>query len=184
MLFFSFGIFCVAFSQEKIEKESRIRAEEVPAAARFWLDDAFENVRRPKWYLEYSQNGKSFEAKFYLKRYFHSVKFDTLGKVVDVEVVIKESEIPVEVWLEIRSHFESNYEQVKIEKIQRQFTGSDSDLEDFFDEGEKESIVIRYEIVYQGKNGIWELWEALFDESGKIISKLRFRIRPNDNLIF
>lgn len=184
ILFFSLGISNFSFSQEKIEKESRIKSREVPAAARDWLKDAFESARKPKWYLEYSQNGKSYEAKFQYQDHFHSVEFDSLGMVEDVEIEIKESELSREVWTEIQAYFDLTYEQVKVEKIQRQFTGSPSDLEDFFDEAEDEGIVIRYEIIYQGKNGFWELWEGLFDNSGKFLNKLKVQIRPVDNLIF
>lgn len=184
ILFFSFGIFNVSFSQEKIERETGIKSREVPTAARDWLKDAFEEVKRPKWYLEFSQNGKSYEAKFNYQGHFHSVEFDSLGNIQDVEIEIKESEVPAEVWKEIQSHFDSEYRQVKVEKIQRQLTGSESDLEDFFDEDEDEGIIMRYEIVFQGKKELWELWEALFDDSGKFLSILKVQIRPTDNLIF
>ncbi len=184
ILFLSFGIFNFSFSQEKIEKESGIKPREVPSAARDWLKDSFENVQRPKWFLEHSQNGKSYEAKFHYQGHFHSVEFDSLGNVEDVEIEIKESEVPLEVWKEIQFHFESIYAHVKVEKIQRQLTASKSDLEDFFDEEEIVDVVIRYEIVFQGKNEQWELWEALFDDSGKFLSKLKVQIRLNDNLIF
>lgn len=184
LLFLSFGIFNFCFSQEKIEKESGIKPREVPTAAKNWLKDAFENIRKPKWFMEFSQNGKSYEAKFNYQGHFHSVEFDSLGNVEDVEIEIKQSEVLVEVWQEIQSYFETTYDQVKVEKIQRQLTASNSDLEDFFDEDEKVGVVIRYEIVFQGKKGQWDLWEALFDDSGKFLSKLRVQIRPNDNLIF
>lgn len=184
ILFLSFGIFNFSFSQNKIERELGVKPREVPTAAKDWLNDAFEDVRKPKWYLEYSQNGKSYEAKFHYNGHFHSVEFDSSGNVEDVEIEIKEAEVSREVWKEIKAYFESNYEQVKVEKIQRQFTGSKSDLEDFFDEDETEGIVTRYEIVYQGKNNLWELWEALFDDSGYFVSKLKVQIRPSHNLIF
>lgn len=184
ILLFSFGIFNFSFSQNKIERELRVKPREVPEDAKEWLRDAFEDVRKPKWYLEYSQNGKSYEAKFNYKGHFHSVEFDSLGNIEDVEIEINASEVSQEVWKEIQAYFDTHYEQVKVEKIQRQLTGSKSDLEDFFDEDEAEGIVTRYEIVYQGKNNLWELWEALFDESGKLISKLKVQIRPSHNLIF
>lgn len=184
ILIFSVGIFNFSFSQNKIERESGIKQRAVPSAAVDWLKDSFENVKSPKWYLEYSQNGKSYEAKFNYKGHFHSVEFDSLGNVQDVEIEIEESEVTPDVWVEIQSYFVSEYEQVKVEKIQRQLTGSKSDLEDFFDEDETEGMVTRYEIVYQGKNNLWELWEALFDVSGQFISKLKVEIPPSHNLIF
>lgn len=183
-LLISIGVCHFSFSQSKIERESGIKPREVPTAAIDWLKDSFENAKRPKWYLEYSQNGKSYEAKFSYKGYFHSVEFDSLGNVQDVEIQIKQSDVTKEVWGEIQSYFVSNYEQVKVEKIQRQLIGTKSDLEDFFDEDETAGIVTRYEIVYQGKNNLWELWEALFDDSGQFISKLKVQIRPSHNLIF
>jgi hypothetical protein len=178
------GIFNSSFSQNKIERESSIKAREVPSAAIDWLNDSFENLKNPKWFLEYSQNGKSYEAKFNFKGHFHSVEFDSLGNVQDVEIEINESEVARDVWAEIQSYFVAGYGQVKVEKIQRQLTGSKSELEDFFDEDENEGIVTRYEIVYQGKNNLWELWEALFDDSGQFISKLKVEIPPSNNLIF
>jgi hypothetical protein len=55
---------------------------------------------------------------------------------------------------------------------------------DFFDEDEQERLKIKYEIVFQGKNEHWELWEALFDDLGRFESILKVQIRLNDNLIF
>lgn len=184
ILFFSFGIFYASFSQEKIEKESGIKASQVPEPAREWLEDAFEDIKKPKWYLEISQLGKSYEAKFQFKDHYYSVEFDSLGNIQDVEIEINQSEVSPEVWTEIQSYFDTAYEQVKVEKIQRQLTGSSSALEDYFDEGETDGITIRYELVFQGKKEAWELWEGLFDESGKFLSQLKVQIRANDNLIF
>jgi len=183
-LFFSFGFFYASFSQEKIEKESGIKASQVPEPAIEWLEDAFENIKKPKWYLEISQQGKSFEAKFQFKDHYYSVEFDSLGNVQDVEIEIKESEISPEVWQNIQGYFDTEYEQVKVEKIQRQLSGPAAALEDYFDEGESQGIVIRYELVFQGKKEIWELWEGLFEEDGRFLSKLKVQIRANDNLIF
>jgi hypothetical protein len=180
----SIGIFYSSFSQQKIEKESGIKASQVPKPAKEWLEDAFENVKKPKWYFELSQQGKSYEAKFQYKGHYHSVEFDSLGNVQDVEIEVKDSEVSPEVWKVIQDYFESDYIEVKVEKIQRQLTGSPSDLEDYFDEEKNEGVVTRYEIVYQGKKELWELWEGLFDQDGMFISKLKVQIRANDNLIF
>lgn len=178
------GFELTCFSQGKIERETRIKIQEVPSEAKKWLDEAFEKIERPKWFLEYSQNGKSFEAKFRYQNHFYSAEFDSLGNVQDVEIEIQKSEVESEVWKLIQSHFDSEYVQVKVEKIQRQYSGSKSDLEDFFDEEDIDEVTIRYEIVFQGENVSWDLWEALFDESGKYISRLKVQIPSTDNLIF
>ena len=184
LLLLSFGIVTFCFSQEKFEKESRIKVEEVPEEAKDWLKDSFEKAKKIKWYLEYSQNGRSYEAKFNYLGNFHSVEFDSLGNVQDVEIEIEKNEISPEVWSQIQSYFDSTYKEVKVEKIQRQFSGEADDLEDLFDENEKENITIKYEIVFEGKNEQWELWEGLFDQSGFFLSMLKIQIRLNDNLIF
>lgn len=180
----SFGLVTFCFSQEKFEKESRIKVAEVPEEAKDWLKDSFEKAKRIKWYLEYSQNGRSYEAKFNYLGYFHSVEFDSLGNILDVEVEIEKEEVDSKVWDEIQAYFDSNYEQVKVEKIQRQFTGDADDLEDFFDEGENAGVTIRYEIIFEGKKEQWELWEVLFDQSGSFLTLFKVQIRLNDNLIF
>ncbi|WP_111669452.1 PepSY-like domain-containing protein [Algoriphagus litoralis] len=184
ILFFSIGIFYASLAQEKIEKESGIKASQVPAPAKEWLEDAFENLKKPKWYLEISQLGRSYEAKFQFQDHYYSVEFDSLGNIQDVEIELEQAEVSPEVWSAIQSYFDSTYEQVKVEKIQRQLSGSASALEDYFDEDEREGIVIRYELVFQGKNDIWELWEGLFDAQGILLSRLKVQIRANDNLIF
>ncbi len=132
ILIFSLGIFNFSFSQEKFEKESRIKTGEVPENAKDWLRGAFGESGKSKWFLEYSQTGKSYEAKFQYQGHYHSVEFDSLGNIQDIEIEIMESEVAQEVWKEIRNYFESEYRQVKVEKIQRQFTGSKSGLKHFF----------------------------------------------------
>lgn len=180
----SFGLIHFCFSQEKIERESRIRSSEVPEPAKEWLCDSFEELKRVRWFLESSQNGISYEAKFHYNGDYHSVEFNSSGIVEDVEIEIRQSRVPKEVWNEISSYFDAEFNQVKIEKIQIQFSGSISDLEDFFDENEREGILTRYEIVFQGRSSSWGLWEALFDSTGKFISKIKVKIRTNDNLVF
>ena len=174
----------LCFSQEKVEREVGIKSSKVPNHAKEWLLDAFEEVKKPKWYLEYSQNGRAYEAKFLFKSYFYSVKFDSLGALMDVEIEIDRKEIPQNTWIQIQSYFESSYEDIKIQKIQRQLIGDESDVEDYFDEDKKEGVTIRYEIVFDGKNESWAKWEALFDDQGKLISIIRVQERPVDNLIF
>lgn len=173
-----------AFSQEKIEREVKVKPSQVPAPAKQWLSDAFENLRKPKWYLEYSQTGKAFEAKFLWKKYFYSVEFDSIGGLQDVEIEIHSSEIPPDSWKQIQRYFSEEFKEVSVQKIQRQLIGSESDVEDFFDENESEGITIRFEIVFEGKIDTWQVWEGLFDELGVLISVIKVQQRPTDNLVF
>ncbi|WP_338219068.1 hypothetical protein [Algoriphagus sp. oki45] len=186
LILFLFSSFSSVFSfaQEKSEREVRVKASEVPSSAKDWLKDAFEEIKRPKWYLEFSLEGKAFEAKFWREKHFHSVKFDSLGRLVDVEIEITKKEMPEESWLAIESYLESEFEEFAVQKIQRQLIGEEGDVEDYFDENETEGVKIRYEIVFEGKKENWQLWEALFDESGAFLTLVRIQVKPVDNLIF
>lgn len=182
IIFFWISFF--AFSQEKTEREVKVKPSQVPISAKEWLTDAFEDLRKPKWYLEYSQKGKAFEAKFSKNGYLYSVEFDSLGNLEDVEIEIPSSEIPPETWTNIRNYFSEEFKEISVQKIQRQLIGSESDLEDFFDENESGRITVQYEIVFQGKNEAWQVWEGLFDEKGSLISIIKVQLRPLDNLVF
>lgn len=176
----------LCFSQEKIEREKRVDEKEVPKAAIEWLYDAFEEIKKPKWYQEFFESGYSFEAKFFKDGRYFSVEFDSLGIIQDVEIEIPLDEIQPEVQKNLTAYWEETYSDFKLIKIQRQYSGEPDDLEDFFDENEVENILEQYEIEYIGKekDGDEEIWEATFDAQGKFISKRVVIVRIMDNLIF
>ncbi len=182
LLFFwtSFSV----FSQEKIEREVKVKPSQIPDSAKKWLSDAFEGLKKPKWFVEYSQTGKAYEAKFLWKKYFYSVEFDSTGRLQDVEIELSKEEVPLNSWNQIQRYFSEEFKEVSVQKIQRQLIGSESDVEDFFDEDKSEGITIRYEIVFEGKNDSWQVWEGLFDEFGTLISVIKVQLRPTDNLVF
>lgn len=174
----------LAIAQEKVEREVGVKASKVPILAKKWLFDSFEDIKKPKWYLEYNQEGTAFEAKFLFQDYFHSIKFDSLGALIDAEIEIDQDEIASETWSKIKFYFDTSYQGIKIEKIQRQLLGSESDVQDYFEEGKLEGVVIRYEIVFDGKNESWAKWEAIFDVAGNLLAIIRIQNRSVDNLIF
>ncbi|HAH38221.1 MAG TPA: hypothetical protein DEQ87_17330 [Algoriphagus sp.] len=176
----------LGFSQEKIEREKRVDEKEVPKAAIEWLYDAFEEIKKPKWYQEFFESGYSFEAKFFKDGRYFSVEFDSLGIIQDVEIEMPLDEILPEVQKNLTAYWEETYSDFKLIKIQRQYSGDPDDLEDFFDENEVENILERYEIEYIGKekDGVEQIWEATFDAQGKFISKRVVVVRIMDNLIF
>ncbi|TFV97353.1 hypothetical protein E4S40_01475 [Algoriphagus kandeliae] len=174
------------FSQKKIEQEKRIKKQEVPELALEWLEDSFEGRKKVRWYLEISDQGISYEAKFPWNEKFHSVEFDSLGNIQDVEVEIQQQELEKDTESNILSFLQSEYSEFRIQRIQRQYSGNADDLEDFFDEGELERLTIRFEIEYIAKDrsGNQAFWEGLFDQNGNLISKREVEIRIMDNLIF
>ncbi|MEL7341524.1 MAG: hypothetical protein AAGM67_13685, partial [Bacteroidota bacterium] len=72
-------------AQEKLEKERRIQDDEVPAAARSFIDSCMFGGTI-KWYSEEELDGMSVEAKLKEVGYRYSIEFDTLGQIEDVEI--------------------------------------------------------------------------------------------------
>ena len=176
----------VSFAQKKIEQEKGVKKKDVPSAAVDWLNDAFEGKKKVKWYEEFSNEGRAYEGKFWWDKRFHSVKFDTLGAIVDVEIEIPFEELDESIRASITDYLQSEFEDYKINRLQIQYSGESDDLEDFFDEDENEGIVIRYELEYTGKlkGEISKFWEGLFDHTGAFISQQEVEVRIMDNLIF
>lgn len=175
----------LATAQDKTEREQRIRSGEVPTAAVEWMNDAYESLRRVKWYYEETSGVNSYEAKIKRKGYFHSIEFDTSGLIQDIEVRIEWNELPLNVQENITLYLDSAYTKHKVQKIQKQWTGDPDDLEDLIDEDEDENLTIHYELEFYGKNdALDELWEGLFDEEGSMLEKRVIRLRPTDNLDF
>lgn len=173
-------------AQDKIEKEESIREREVPHIATEWLYDAFEKIRKPKWYKEFSEVGYSFEAKFRYKNSFHSVEFDSLGLVQDVEIEIELKSLSTEIQFQILTYLNENYRDFKVNKLQIQYSGASDDLEDFFDEDAKDGILINFEMEFSGTDlsGDSRIWEGTFDQNGCFLGKRIVIVREMDNIIF
>jgi hypothetical protein len=172
--------------QDKLEQEVRVKAQQVPLEARKWLKDAFESVRKPKWYKEFSELDYSFEAKFKLKGRFHSVEFDSLGNVLDVEIEIEWESLSEEVKANLTLYFEETLRRFKLKKIQIQYSGLPGDLEDFFDEEETDGVLIQFEIEYQAEDQseVIRIWEGTFSSDGKFLTHRRIIVRELFNLFF
>lgn len=181
LLFLSFATTLSA--QIKSEREYRIKRSEVPEEAREWLNDTFEAFKWIKWYHQIDNDIESYEAKFRYKGSKFSVNFDTSGKVADVEFIIETNDIPEETRNTISAYLVSNFKKHRILKIQEQLLGLPDDLEDYFDEDEREGITRNYEIEFHGVTETQnELWEGLFDEDGNLILLRQIEQEPTFNL--
>jgi hypothetical protein len=173
-------------AQDKIEKEESIKERKVPQMATEWLYDTFEKIRKPKWYKEFSEVGYSFEAKFRYKNGFHSVEFDSLGLVQDVEIEIKLKRLSKEIQSQILTYLNENHRVFKVNKLQIQYSGVPDALEDYFDDEVKEGILINHEMEFSGTDlsGDSRIWEVTFDQNGLFLGKRVVIVRGMDNIIF
>ncbi|MFD2725062.1 hypothetical protein [Hyunsoonleella rubra] len=116
--------FCVSFSQSKNEKEERIPASEFPEIAQGYFNIISHEVKYLKYYKETDGDKKSFEVKFKYKKEHYSAEFDTLGKLEDIEIVIKKRHIPKDVYSAISKYFDENYRKVVVVKVQKQYVNT------------------------------------------------------------
>lgn len=72
-------------AQEKIERETGVKKDEVPMAAVEFMEDAFEGARKIKWYYEETSGKQSYEAKLKWEGRMNSIEFNANGLVEDIE---------------------------------------------------------------------------------------------------
>ena len=171
------------YSQDKFEKERRIKKKDVPVIASSFID-SLKFPAKIKWFAEEGATHKSFEAKFTHNHSKHSIEFDTTGAIEDIEIVIDWKSIDTTVSNTILKQLATNCSQPKISKIQMQYTGSASTLFSFLSNtNNTEPLTIKYEIVVRCKepNAV-HLYEYLFDEKGTIESKTKIVFKNSSHL--
>lgn len=175
--------FSFSFSQEKFEKEYRLKIEEIPQAAKDFISK-FNFEKKVKWYKEESDRGNSIEAKTKYKDSRYSIEFETNGTLEDVEIKVDFESLPKVVQQFISKTFSTTFQKWKIDKVQLQYSGEPSAVFSFISKkASKEDIVINFEVVVRGKNdNRYYPYEFLFSEEGKTISKQKINYRNTDNI--
>jgi len=160
--------FC--FSQVKNEREERIPISEFPKVAQSYFNVISQNVKYLKFYKETDGDKQSFEAKFKIKKLYYSVEFDTLGKLEDIEIVIKKKHIPKNIIKEISKYFDKNFRKARLIKIQKQYVNYTKKTDKQFiqqivdNPNDKHT---HFEIIAEIKTKeIHELREFTFDKNG------------------
>ncbi len=160
--------------QYKYEREYRIKKKQFPDKAHVLLKNHIKEARKVKYYREVDSTKVSYEAKFKLDRLFYSVEFDAYGNLEDVEILIKEVDIPNASLTAIKGYLNSNFSKHRILKIQQQypvsaFENAEETLRNAF-----QNLLlpaIKYELVVAGrKEKGFEDFEILFDSEGNFIS--------------
>ena len=187
IIFILFGLFMhITFSQDKYEKEYRIKYEEVPKSALNFINSInFSN--KIKWYKEESLKSYTYEAKTIHKDIKFSVEFDSLGTIEDVEYEIK--------WEDIHSFAKSNmeffldsiYQKKKITKVQIQITGSNETLIEVIKDTKSDlELTLKYEVLLKGKNKErpFQMIEYLFSEKGEMERESKILLKNTDHLVY
>lgn len=179
------AIFNATIAQVKYEKEYRLNQEQVPTIALDFVDKlGFE--KKVKWYKEEAIDKTSIEAKTKHLSKKYSVEFNSDGEIEDIEIKIKAAEVPAEVYQSIIQYLNTNYQKVKICKIQLQLSGESNALIQTInnqDIKDNSTITTRYEIVLNAKeNRKYQKLEYLFNHQGDMLHKAMILLKNTDNL--
>lgn len=176
-----------SLSQQKFERESRIRAEAAPQAARAFIRSMPQASRQKiRWYLEESLDGYSVEAKFKADKSCYSVEFDTLGALQDVEIQIPESALPAPVLQAVGRRLDGDFIAWKLLKVQRQYSGTPTNvLLRLAGKSDDAAVTEKYEIVLRGRNKDGTAWyEYTFSATGAFELRSEIVSKNADNLEF
>ena len=171
------------YAQQKYEKESRLKENETPDQALDFID-SLEVGSRIRWYLEEGLERTSIEAKFKLNNQKHSIEFDTVGNLEDIEIQMKWRELQKPLRDSISFYLGEDCEKFKIRKVQIQYSGDRSILLTKIKTGEStDSYIVRYEIVVKCVNTKnVSLFEYLFSNTGKKLAISQIVFKNSSNL--
>ncbi|NCU32161.1 MAG: hypothetical protein EOM23_04340 [Candidatus Moranbacteria bacterium] len=164
-------IYSSGFSQTKFEREFRISRDDVPLNALSFVDSLSFNSK-VKWFKEEGLTSNSIEAKTRFKRERWSIEFSEKGEFQDVEIEIKSTQIPTNVFSKISETMSERHQSYRINKIQVRYTGDRNAVLNFFRENRtnRRGITLEYEIVISSRlDGNFVLMEYTFSEGGSFL---------------
>ncbi|WP_289645127.1 hypothetical protein [Maribacter aestuarii] len=188
-LFFILLFCCYStIAQNKYEREYRIKKSQFPEEAIILISEKLEGAKRLKFYKETDSAKTSFEAKFKKDRLWYSVEFDESGKLEDIEILVKEVDLPSDTYSAILKYLDKSFSKYRIKKIQQQYpTNEGEELNKTIKNAFQNLILpsINYELIIGGKkNQEYFDYEILFDSQGNFI-RIRKSLPPNyDHVLY
>ncbi len=186
-LFLLIGCCSFASSQNKYEREYRIRKSQFPRVALDLMESELGKVKRLKFYKETDSAKTSFEAKFKKEKLWYSVEFDQSGQLEDIEVLIKQVDIPSDALVKMKTYFNSAFSKHRIKRIQQQYPANQEQLKKTFRNAFQNLLLpsLNYELVVAGKvDKSYFDYEILFDAEGNF-KKIRKSLPPNyDHVLY
>ncbi|MFA0961655.1 hypothetical protein AB9P05_07600 [Roseivirga sp. BDSF3-8] len=176
-------VFLATMGQVKQEREYRIEASEVPELARQFID-SIGGTPCVRWYYEENLEGNSIEGKLRYYKKKHSIEFSTEGQLQDVEILIDFDALPERLQEAIKKQLGKEFDNFKVKKVQRQYTGERPALLELTKTGNTSlPYTTRYELVVKGKKDSQKnLYEITVDQQGNILKNEEILFRNTDNL--
>ncbi len=175
-------------SQNKYEREYRIKKNQFPTNALTFIEDQLKDARQIRYYRETDSAKISYEAKFKLDRLRYSVEFDEQGQLEDVEILIKEIDIPNSSMAEITQFLDSEFTKYRIRRLQQQYPVSEHEsIEQTLKNAFQNLLIpsIRYELIIAGKKTRgFEDFEILFNAEGKFLEMRKSLPANYDHILY
>lgn len=113
--------FSMVNSQVKVEREHRIKKNQFPETAHDFIKEKLQDAKKLRFYKETDTAKISYQARFKKDKLYYSIEFDESGKLEDIEILIKEVDVPEDSWSNITKFLNEKFTEFKIRKIQQQY---------------------------------------------------------------
>lgn len=180
--------FSTGLSQIKVEREHRIKKNQFPEAAHDFIKEKLKDAKKIRFYKETDTSKISYEAKFKKDKLFYSVEFDESGKLEDIEILIKEIDVPEDSWFNITKFLNEKFDKYRIRKIQQQYPITSAETAETTLNNAFQNLLIpslNYELMVRGKTQDNHAdFEILFGAEGDFI-KMRESLPANyDHVLY
>jgi len=180
--------YTTGIAQVKVEREHRIKKNQFPDAAHEFIREKLKDAKKIRFYKETDTTKISYEAKFKKDKLHYSIEFDDSGKLEDIEILIKEVDVPEDSWSNITKFLEEKFDKHKIRKIQQQYPITSAETAETTLNNAFQNLLIpslNYELMVRGKTkGNHADFEILFGAEGGFI-KMRESLPANyDHVLY
>lgn len=175
--------FSSLYAQQKLEREVRIDADDVPAKAiEFVKQLAFSS--KIKWYKETGLNATSFEAKTKFNKKKYSIEFNSNGVFEDVEITISKKKLSPQILKNITQYLHKDLSKFKWRKIQIQYSGDPQAVRQKIKTGNAtQGLRVKYELIVSAKiDKKYQKFEYLFSDVGTFLERKNIILQNTDNL--
>jgi len=173
----------------KREYEKSVKPEALPDKVLEMAAPFIKDAEQVDYYEELNGKELFYEIKMEWKGKPLSVEFYENGQLMDIEQLITMDEVHEDARQPIQEYLES-YDKYKITRLQRQYSAEDQDEEDEevieeYIEYDTDDLTVRYEmVIYLKGQGLYGLYELLFDDDGELIEAQKVERSSPDNVLY